>query len=1755
MIDGVRRQHQQRAAKVAPIVRPLQRRRLDLLVFTQWLKRYRRYWRLSDGPASWPRWTAVVIFSLSFFGSLLTLLVQPPAARADIVEGDGILIYSETGTNNPQQRTYVQSTNSFSAEADTVSSATPLGMTIKTSPIKQEAIAAYVNSSGTMQVMCYDGSTWTNEWSVSVGGTGTTRRFELEYEDSSGDAMVLYSTNTATTNELAYRTKVGTSGCGSANWASATNVNPARTSGIVHWVGLAADPDSDVIAAAWSDANCDLSAMIWTGSSWGNEVGTLLENELERVSACTDVEQFDLAYETLSSDLLIVWGENGTGSSRIEYSTCTGGGGSCTWGGSNTSSEVVVPTVADTGSNIDLAANPFTNEMVFGAVDNSSLDLSAAYWSGSAWTGTANIDTSVQQTQAGSKLVTAHWLINGSTTRSVIVYADSESAGFFGSSDDTQLSYVTGNGSTFTVATDFTTSPNLAGARYYKARKDPFHQNRLMLNIADDANDLFAKELSMGATGTMTWTNADGGSALETTLTTNTGGPFAFAYWSNVPTPAPTSIAQDGYIFENDDEDQAGGDAVDSNTGQVAGNTAITGVKKGERITVRFHLTNSGVDPLSSHLGLFYDRNDGYFVKAKDNTVPITGAGSCTDTIYSCAVVDDAAGTNTGQYSSMAMDPGGRPWIAYHDATNTGLWVAKYVGIGGTGCGASGSTAWTCSVVDQTASNSRGQYASLAFDKAGIPWISYYDTTNTNLKVAKYLPNSTAATCGTATTWDCTTVDNTANMTGQFTSIAFDDTNKAWVTYTYDNGSTKGIKWAQNVGSGGTGCTTATWACTVLDAGSATGIDYTSLQFDHGGKAYVAYYDKSATALRVANYVGGTNGTGCGASGSLAWTCATVDDNADDGSYASLLFGPTGKPWVSYYDVTNSALRVATKGGGFGSTCTDIAWTCGQVDNTGTDTGKHTALASDASGQIIVAYYDTTNTALRVARYVGSGGNCTDSGWNCSAVDNTADVGQYASAAADGDGQLWVAAYDGTNTALRASYVNRAGEIIPSAGLAGLYADALNVSHADTAAAGSMSSDADCLNGSASWNNGRWAQGSEVASVSLPDGHLVPQCTEVAFVIDTSQAVAGTTYRLIVAAANNDRFDRGRWRGPSSVAAYATLTIESATTMRYSKDSNPRFANCTDTAWGCAAVQTTNNIGQYTSMAVDPAGDPWMTYYDSSNSALIVARYVGSGGTGCANAAWNCITMESSGTTGQYSSIAFDYDGTPWISYYDSTNTSMKVARYVGSGGTGCASTAWTCTTVDNVAASGQYTSLAFSPNGNAWVSYYDATNTALLVAQYVGGTSGSGCTATDWSCTTVDNTGTSMGQYTSIGFDGNGNAWVSYQNVTSQQLRVAQNVGAGGSGCTTTSWTCTTIDTTTGAGQGTSISFDSSGNPWISYYDASANTALNVAQYVGSSGSCSGSAAWSCTQVDNTGADGEYSSIAFSANGNAWISYYESGGGDLRVARQVGSGGSGCTSSAWTCTTVDSANTVGQHTTLAFDRSGSPWVAYYDATGGNLNARIAKLNMPRGKPTTVSVIKGGSRSAGSADARFRLDAGLVPRNGSTACISTANAQGYCGLINTDSYLDSIVAAANEKPFYTFATRLTNNTTLPNVVWNGKSSVAASSSTLNLEVYRFGSTNAWESISTNTVCAANADCVLTGAPAGTLSEYYEADGSNYWVYFRVSQNENASAETLYTNSFFIIAPTTDQLLRHGQWFDPVAAAASQDASQPFFWAQ
>ena len=484
----------------------------------------------------WLRWGLVLTL---IFGLLLSVAIVSinPQKTAAVSSGDGILFYAAAANTTPQFRNYDNATNNFSANSGTVAGAQPTITQIKTSPFKQEAIAGYQDTSGNLRVLCYNGTTWSEDWTVVVAGAGTptTRRFDIAYETNTGDVTVAYSRNTAAVNALAYRTKAGSTGCGSANWAGTANfpTTTTVTSATVVWVRAARDGRSAQNLSAWvwednaATNSPDIGAAIWSGTAFTNF--KVLETAAEYVAAGGDTDSFEVQYESLSGDLMVVWGSGGSGTANgAYYNICAGGTSSCTWNASRTA----IPSLANDATNVDLSSDPLSDKMIFASIGNGGSDMQAAYWTGAApWSGYNDIDASCEIPIAGSKKLTTGWLNNNGYTQFYISYDDSTGTGvgWFAATPGTVLTTSTGKQS------DFASTPSINDVRgRYDTDVNPFTNAELIQTLSDVNNPIDAYKLSMDASGNLSWSNMASAASLGTKPSHPQQG-FSFTYWRYIP--------------------------------------------------------------------------------------------------------------------------------------------------------------------------------------------------------------------------------------------------------------------------------------------------------------------------------------------------------------------------------------------------------------------------------------------------------------------------------------------------------------------------------------------------------------------------------------------------------------------------------------------------------------------------------------------------------------------------------------------------------------------------------------------------------------------------------------------------------------------------------------------------------------------------------------------------------------------------------------------------------------------------------------------------------------------------------------------------------------------------------------------------------------------------------------------------------------------------------------------------------------------
>jgi hypothetical protein len=243
--------------------------------------------------------------------------------------------------------------------------------------------------------------------------------------------------------------------------------------------------------------------------------------------------------------------------------------------------------------------------------------------------------------------------------------------------------------------------------------------------------------------------------------------------------------------------------------------------------------------------------------------------------------------------------------------------------------------------------------------------------------------------------------------------------------------------------------------------------------------------------------------------------------------------------------------------------------------------------------------------------------------------------------------------------------------------------------------------------------------------------------------------------------------------------------------------------------------------GAYSSMKLDSNGFPVISQYDPASGQLRLTRCYD---PACVVAHSNVVDDGAGNNVGAFTSLALDSDEFPVISYYDGSNFDLKLAHC---NDLDCAGADDSTSVVDSTNDRGQYSSLALDSIGKPIISYYDATSHRLFVAHCndvdcTGGDDAGGIVNTN------DTLGDDVGQYSSMALDlFDEFPTIAYYNATQGDLKLVHCLDED---CTGPLTSVLVDGDTTNVGEYLSMTLDLSSNPVISYYDSS-NLALNIAR------------------------------------------------------------------------------------------------------------------------------------------------------------------------------------------------------------------------------------------------------------------------------------------------------------------------------------
>ncbi len=666
-----------------------------------------------------------------------------------------------------------------------------------------------------------------------------------------------------------------------------------------------------------------------------------------------------------------------------------------------------------------------------------------------------------------------------------------------------------------------------------------------------------------------------------------------------------------------------------------------------------------------------------------------------------------------------------------------------------------------------------------------------------------------------------------------------------------------------------------------------------------------------------------------------------VDDSWGVGMFASLALDPTnGHPRISYYDQTKDNLKYAeyrevlgvptwsirslTAGGNTNAIALEnssahlphilyndrdghvrhawmecplsvCSWLYEDVDMSAVVSGVNMALATDASNNLHIAYYDSISTSLYYRKKTGSTwGGTTNLGYGMEPSMALTSAGNPA-ITYETDSSIIYAANDG-------------GGFTPFT----VYDDTSTIGQPGGSSLQLPNDDLD------------------QPQISFIDGDGL---VRLAYFDDMDPSCPGTDADFncppIDSYPTFRKFSSFVVEKPGDLNRLVYINEETGELLY-------RFESTAD-VWGSQPVDYSTNAGLSSSLAVDSSG-PHIAYYDRDSTSFKFAGINDSTPGGCGtegfNAWYECKDLDTA-VVGSSDSIAIGIDGFPRIAFHDRSHPGAL--RF------GTLNPLWSSIVIDDSSADiGRFASMALNPASNRMaIAYMDYSNGRLKYAKELSDGTGNCGPANFWQCEYIDTIGPGgFGISLTFGYDNI--PLISYLDGDAQLVKVARYTGSGtSSSCAnSTNWACETIApgyfTTLGQ---TSIWASTASSPIMVSWHYSDDATLMWSQFAMGSG-------WQTPEAaDQAGYSGEQNSLTV-VGSMPVIAYTDGRFNDnaLNLASRVGGGSGNCgTGGNWYCQALDSTGITGFYPSIK-NNSGRLYISYYDWTNGDLKLAFQAL-------------------------------------------------------------------------------------------------------------------------------------------------------------------------------------------------------------------
>lgn len=295
--------------------------------------------------------------------------------------GDALIAYFNDSSGDKIPKYRIWNGSGWSAEQDTLNIGTDdiYWVVLASNPNSDEILMVTLNATNGIWAQVWDGDLWGNAQLIDIAASHTMYQcFDAVYESQSGFGFIVWANNSIDLKSRRWK----------GNWTEAEKVW-SRAKGIVHFVKLAAEPNTNYILAAELNSISQINATTWNGNSW-NLTTVITTNAKVNDKAC-----FDVAWESRSDRVgLIAYGE---GNDAPMYRNVTGNE-------IKAESESEDANLGDTGHPnwITLESDPQSDDIMMMYLVNDGDpfavdDIGVELWNGTGWGQEQNVETASTQ--------------------------------------------------------------------------------------------------------------------------------------------------------------------------------------------------------------------------------------------------------------------------------------------------------------------------------------------------------------------------------------------------------------------------------------------------------------------------------------------------------------------------------------------------------------------------------------------------------------------------------------------------------------------------------------------------------------------------------------------------------------------------------------------------------------------------------------------------------------------------------------------------------------------------------------------------------------------------------------------------------------------------------------------------------------------------------------------------------------------------------------------------------------------------------------------------------------------------------------------------------------------------------------------------------------------------------------------------------------------------------------------------------------